>query len=64
MRIASPQVSERGDDVGREVDGDVSWQFDHEPSPFIKESRESLDRRGHDSWVVAGAGVEPAKAGV
>ena len=40
-------LSHRGDHIRCEVDGDVSGDFDHEPRPFIEESREALDWRGH-----------------
>ena len=54
----------RGDHIRREVDGDLSRQFDQEPRTFIEKSGDALSWCAHVWIVVAGAGVEPAQVRV
>ena len=39
---------QHGDDVGRQVDGDVSGDLNHELCTLIEESCDALGRCGHD----------------
>jgi hypothetical protein len=45
--ICLPHPAERGNDVRCQVNGHLTWQFDHEPGTFFEEARESLDWRSH-----------------